>query len=351
MRRINTADTSSFTSLGTSGLKVSKIILGCMSYGDRRWAPWVKNREESLPLLKAAFDAGVNTWDTANMYSNGVSEEIIGEAIKKYEIPRSQIVIMTKAFFPVAEDQVGTFNGGPEIRKDPRYINRCGLSRGALFEQVDASLKRMQIDYIDVLQIHRIDDTPFIEVMKALNDLVESGKVRYIGASSMWAHELAQMQAIAEMRGWAKFISMQNEHNLIYREEEREMIRYCKKTGVGLVPWGPLAAGALCRPLSQLNSTDRGQRNQDKVQSEADAEIINHVDELAKKKGWTMAQVAFAWSATVTTAPILGLSSEDRLKEFVAAVDYELTLEERKYLEEPYKPKPVQSFNQDRTTS
>jgi aryl-alcohol dehydrogenase-like predicted oxidoreductase len=322
-----------------------------MSYGDLRWASWVKSREESLPLLKAAFDAGVNTWDTANMYSNGVSEEIVGEAIKKYDIPRSQVVIMTKAFFPVCEDQVGTSNGGPEIRNDPRYINRCGLSRGALFEQVDASLERLQTPYIDLLQIHRIDDTPFTEVMKALHDLVESGKVRYIGASSMWAHELAQMQAIAEMKGWTKFISMQNEHNLLYREEEREMIRYCKKIGVGLVPWGPLAAGALCRPVSQLTTTDRGQGNKDKVKSEADAEIINRVEELANKKGWTMAQVAFAWSAGVTTAPILGLSSEDRLEEFVAAVDYQLTPEERMYLEEPYQPKSVQGFNQGRTTS
>ena len=322
-----------------------------MSYGDTRWAPWVKNRKESLPLLKAAFDAGVNTWDTANMYSNGVSEEIIGEAIQKYSIPRSQIVIMTKAYFPVCEDQIGTSNAAPEIRTDPRYVNRCGLGRRALFEQVDASLKRLQTTYIDLLQIHRIDDTPFVEVMKSLHDLVESGKVHYIGASSMWTHALAQMQAIAEMKGWTKFISMQNEHNLTYREEEREMIRYCHKTGVGLVPWGPLAAGALCRPVSQLTSTDRGQGNKSKVKTEADAEILNRVEELAEKKGWTMAQVAFAWSAAITTAPILGLSSEERLKEFVAAVDFELTPEEKKYLEEPYQPKPVQGFNQDRTTS
>lgn len=344
-------DAHLFSSLGASGLKVSKFILGCMSYGDQRWAAWVKERDESLPLLKAAFDAGINTWDTANMYSNGVSEEIVGEAIKKYDIPRSQVVIMTKAFFPVCEDQIGTANGGPEIRTDPKYINRCGLGRMALFEQVDASLKRLRTTYIDVLQIHRIDDTPFVEVMKALNDLIESGKVRYIGASSMWAHELAQMQAIAEMKGWTKFVSMQNEHNLIYREEEREMIKYCKKTGVGIVPWGPLAAGILCRPVSQLSSTDRGQGNKEKVRSDADAEIIRRVEELANKKGWTMAQVAFTWSAAITTAPIVGVSSEDRLKEFVAAVDYELTVEERKYLEEPYQPKPVQGFNQERTTS
>jgi aryl-alcohol dehydrogenase-like predicted oxidoreductase len=322
-----------------------------MSYGDTRWAPWVKSREASLPLLKAAFDAGVNTWDTANMYSNGVSEEIIGEALEKYSIPRSQVVIMTKAYFPVCEDAVGTSNGGPEVRRDPRYVNRCGLSRGALFEQVDASLKRLRTGYIDVLQIHRIDETPFVEVMKVLHDLVESGKVRYIGASSMWAHELAQMQAVAEMRGWTRFVSMQCEHSLLYREEEREVVRYCKKTGVGLVPWGPLAAGALCRPVEKLTATDRGQVNKEKERSEADVEIIKRVEELAKKKGWTMAQVAFAWSAGINTAPILGISSEERLKEFMEAVGYALTAEEKKYLEEPYKPKPVQGLNQDRTTS
>lgn len=192
-----------------------------MSYGDKKWAEWVKSAEESYPLLKAAYDAGINTWDTANMYSHGVSEKIIGETLKKYNIPRSTVVIMTKAYFPVAEDQMGVSNGSPEVAAQPQYQNRCGLSRVALFEAVDASLERLQTSYIDVLQIHRIDDTPFVEVMKALHDLVESGKVRYIGASSMWAHEFAQMQAIAEARGWTKFISMQNEHNLLYREEGR----------------------------------------------------------------------------------------------------------------------------------
>ena len=191
-----------------------------MSYGDPRWAGgWVRGADESLPLLKAAFDAGITTWDTANMYSNGESERIVGRALREYKIPRSQVVIMTKAFFPVAEDRVGTSNGGPELARQKQYINRCGLGRVALFEAVEASLERLQTGYIDVLQIHRIDETPFAEVMKALHDLVECGKVRYLGASSMWAHEFAQLQATAEVRGWTKFISMQNEHNLLYREE------------------------------------------------------------------------------------------------------------------------------------
>lgn len=259
---------------------------------------------------------------------------------------------MTKAHFPADEDDLSTM--GPQVMHTSKWVNRSGLSRVALFEQVDASLKRLQTDYIDLLQIHRVDDTPMVEIMKALNDLVESGKVRYIGASSMWAHELAQMQAIADAHGWHRFISMQNEHNLLYREEEREMNRYCKKTGVGLIPWGPLATGALARPLSE-NKTVRAERASERIKdhttSEADMETINRVEEVAKKKGWTMAQVAYVWSLSKTTSPILGISSEKRLKEFVDAVDFELTAEEKKFLEEPYKPKAVQGFNQERTTS
>jgi aryl-alcohol dehydrogenase-like predicted oxidoreductase len=190
-----------------------------MSYGSPGWREWVKGPTESIALLKAAFDAGINTWDTANMYSNGESERVVGMALRQHNIPRSQVVIMTKAYFPVNEDDVGLLTNRPEVALLPRFVNRCGLSRVALFDAVDASLARLQTSYIDVLQIHRLDDTPFVEVMKALNDLVESGKVRYIGASSMWAHEFVQMQAIADARGWTKFISMQNEYNLLYREE------------------------------------------------------------------------------------------------------------------------------------
>lgn len=286
------------------------------------------------------------------MYSNGESERIVGQALKKYNIPRSQVVIMTKASFAADEDDLSV--KGHEVVGMPKWVNRTGLSRVALFEQVDASLKRLQTPYIDLLQIHRVDDTPFAEVMKALNDLIESGKVHYIGASSCWAHEFAQMQAVADAHGWHRFISMQDEHNLLYREEEREMHRYCKKTGVGLIPWGPIAAGFLARPLAE-GKTTRAEQSAGKAEQhttdEATQEIIKRVEELAKKKGWTMAQVAYVWSRSVTTSPILGISSEARLKEFVDAVDYELTAEEKKYLEEPYTPRPVQGFNQNRTTS
>lgn len=324
-----------------------------MSYGSKEWANWVLESKEAVPLLKAAFDAGINAWDTANGYSNGESEKIIGRALKEYNIPRSQVVIMTKAFLPVDENNLGRW--GQTEMEAPEFVNRCGLSRNALFQQVDASLKRLGTDYIDLLQIHRLDDTPFKEIMKALHDLIESGKVRYIGASSMWAHEFAQLQAIADANGWHRFCSMQNEHNLLYREEEREMNRYCKKTGVGLIPWGPIGSGALARPWSEQDKTDRkghaNGRAPDHKFSDEDEETIKRVEEVAKKRGWTMAQVAYAWSRSENTSPILGISSEKRLKEFLDAIEFDLTSDEKTYLEEPYKPKPLQGFNQARTTS
>lgn len=204
--------------MGNSGLRVSKAILGFMSYGSSQWRGWVKDEDEALPIIKAAFDAGINTWDTADMYSNGHSERVLAAAMKQYSIPRSQVVIMTKAFFPVG-DEAATINWKGGLEGKQRYVNNWGLGRVALFNAVEASLERLQTTYIDVFQIHRLDDTPFVEIMESLNALVQSGKVRYIGASSMWAHEFCQLQAIAEARGWAKFISMQNYHNLLYREE------------------------------------------------------------------------------------------------------------------------------------
>lgn len=191
-----------------------------MHFGSPKWQAWVKGPEESLPLLKAAYDLGLTTWDTADTYSDGESEKIIGRALQEFNIPRQNVVIMTKAHFPACEEDVGNRD---KVFAQPQYANRSGLSRVHLFNAVEDSLRRLQTTYIDVLQIHRIDDTPFVEVMKALHDLVESGKVRYIGASSMWAHELAQMQAIADARGWTRFISMQNEHSLLYREEGKHV--------------------------------------------------------------------------------------------------------------------------------
>jgi aryl-alcohol dehydrogenase-like predicted oxidoreductase len=190
-----------------------------MTYGTPDWLPWVLDYDSALPILKAAYESGITTWDTADMYSNGESERVVGRAMKELKIPRSDIVIMTKAFFPTMDSVPAEHKENEEEKKRQWNLNKAGLSRAALFHAVDASLERLQTEYIDVFQIHRLDDTPFVEVMKALHDIIQSGKVRYIGASSMWCHEFAQMQAIARQNGWTEFVSMQNEHNLLYREE------------------------------------------------------------------------------------------------------------------------------------
>lgn len=227
-----------YKQLGKSGLRVSVPILGAMSFGDPAWQPWILDEEKSLPLLKAAYDRGLNTWDTANVYSNGASEKIIGKAIKQYNIPREKIVILSKCFGYVGEEPgTRTVAYGQKIGNSPDYVNQGGLSRAAIFNAVNASLKRLDLEYLDLLQIHRFDpSTPIEETMEALHDLVRSGKVRYIGASSMWTYQFAMMQACADKNRWTKFISMQNQYSLLYREEEREMNKYCDATGVGLIP-------------------------------------------------------------------------------------------------------------------
>jgi len=331
--------------LGKSGLKVSVPILGAMSIGSSKWQPWVIEEEESLPLLKAAYDRGLTTWDTANVYSNGVSEEIIGKAIKKYDLPRHKLVILTKCYGYTGEDPgLRTIQYGKELPQLRDYTNQGGLSRQAIFNAVNASLKRLDTDYIDLLQIHRFDpNTPIEETMEALHDLIKSGKVHYIGASSMWAVQFAQMQFVAEKNGWTKFISMQNHYNLLYREEEREMNRFCNDTGVGLIPWAPLCRGHLARPPSAFGSTTRsegeekanalftGRQNNDK-------QIIERVEELAKKHDWKMSHVALAWINKRVSSPIIGFSSVARMDEALDARGKELTEEEEKYLEELYVP-------------
>ncbi|KAH7412808.1 NADP-dependent oxidoreductase domain-containing protein [Cadophora sp. MPI-SDFR-AT-0126] len=329
-----------YVQLGRSGLRVSSPILGGMSFGSKKWMPWNLEEEDSLKILKAAYDRGVNTWDTADMYSNGLSEEIIGKAIKKFEIPREKLVLMTKCYVYVAE-QVDTYGAvlGETMAKTKDYVNRGGLSRGAIFKAVEASLKRLGTDYIDVYQIHRYDPTtPPEETMKALHDLVESGKVRYIGASSMWATQFANMQFIAEKNGWTKFVSMQNYYNLLYREEEREMIRFCNDTGVGLIPYSPIAGGKLARPAGY----DKSARSQmGPPLTDADLEIIKRVEEIAGKKGWKMSQVALAWLRSKGAVPINGFNSEERLDEACDVKDKTLDADEVKFLEEPYLPKSV----------
>lgn len=306
-----------YVNLGKSGLKVSRVILGAMSYGSDVWQPWVLNEEESLPLLEHAYKVGINTWDTADIYSHGVSERIIGKALKKYNIPRSKIVILSKCYFGVNESDV-SLGIASVSTNDNEMVNQVGLSRKHIFDAVDKSVERLGT-YIDVLQIHRLDrDTPREEIMKALNDVIESGKVRYIGASSMAAWEFQTLQNIAEKNGWHKFISMQNYYNLIYREEEREMIPYCQDTGVGLIPWSPIARGALTRPWSDRSSkrstTDKFLENLVHSREDAiDKEIISRVEEVAKKNNVSMATIATAWCVKKGVMPIIGLSSKKRI--------------------------------------
>ncbi|RFU31660.1 hypothetical protein B7463_g4691, partial [Scytalidium lignicola] len=340
-----------YTRLGNSGLKISKVILGTMSYGTSDWQKWVLNEDEALPLLKHAFDAGINTWDTADAYSNGLSEEIIGKALKKYNIPRHRVVILTKCYFGVSDD-----GGQPQwpIKNDGEMVNRTGLSRKHIFDAVEKSVERLGT-YIDLLQIHRLDrETPREEIMRALNDVVESGKVRYIGASSMAAWEFQSLQNIADKNGWHKFISMQNYYNLLYREEEREMIPYCLDSGVGVIPWSPIARGALARPFDDRSSIREESDGMLRIlirgkENEIDKNIINRVEELAKKKGVPMATIATAWCLSKKNVnPITGLSSKERIDQAVASVKFAssggLTAEDIAYLEESYASKRVQGY-------
>lgn len=331
-----------YVRLGQSGLKVSRIILGCMSFGSREWMNWLTEEEEALELIHHAYQSGINTWDTADVYSNGQSEEIVGKALKKYNIPRERVVIMSKVFFAVGDDNAPTFSA----TNDGEFVNRLGLSRKHIIDAVEASVKRLGT-YIDVLQIHRLDhETPKEEIMRALNDVVERGWVRYIGASSMAAWQFQQLQHVAEKHGWHQFISMQNLYNLLYREEEREMIPYCHDTGVGLVPWSPIARGILARPWTE-RSTKREHtdgflhRLLRSRETEADKAIVDRVQELASKKGVSMAQVAIAWTLSKGVCPILGLSKKERINEAIDALQVKLSEEETQYLEAPYVPKSV----------
>ncbi|KAH6680451.1 aldo-keto reductase-like protein [Halenospora varia] len=342
-----------YTRLGNSGLKISKVIFGAMSFGSPDWQEWVIDEAAALPLLKHAYDVGLNTWDTADVYSNGRSEEIIGKALKTYNIPRSKVVILSKCFFGVAQD-----GSQPPISaattNDGEMVNQVGLSRKHILDAVDRSCERLGT-YIDVLQIHRLDrETPREEIMRALNDVVESGKVRYIGASSMAAWEFHTLQNIAEKHGWHKFVSMQNYYNLLYREEEREMIPYCRDVGVGLIPWSPIARGALSRPFNDrstkreksdrmLNAMIRGK------ETEIDKTIITRVEEIAKKHGVSMATIATAWCLSKNSVnPIIGLSSKERIDQAVASVHFassgKLSKEDIEYLEEGYAPKERQGY-------
>jgi aryl-alcohol dehydrogenase-like predicted oxidoreductase len=318
-----------------------------MSYGSSEWQKWLLGEEEGLKQIKAAYDAGINTFDTADIYSNGGSEVILGKAIKEFDLPRHEIVVMTKLCGCVGKTPKEVFYNQEQAEK-AGYVNQIGLSRKHIFEAVKASLGRLQLDYIDVLQCHRFDaNTPIEETMQALHDVVQAGYVRYIGMSSCYAWQFHAMQNYAINNKLTPFISMQNHYNLVYREEEREMMPTLKHFGVGSIPWSPLARGVLTRPLGeQTNRSAQDWLISDYTKSEGNKEIINRTEILAKKKGVSMAGIALAWSLhkDSVTAPIVGTTSMKNLMDLVAAVNIKLDEEDLKFLEEPYTAQPVLGF-------
>ncbi|QLG74689.1 hypothetical protein HG535_0H00140 [Zygotorulaspora mrakii] len=331
---------------GNTGLKISPIVVGCMSYGSKSWDSWVmEDKEQVFKILKYCYDQGIRTFDTADIYSNGKSEHLLGEFLKHYNINRETVVILSKIRFAVDESLpmtllLSTLYGADE-QTALTLANQGGLSRKHIMDGVAKSVERLGT-YIDVLQIHRMDyDTPMKETMKALNDVIERGDVRYIGASTMKATEFAEMQFIAEKNGWFKFSSWQSMYNLLYREDEREIIPFAKKHNVALIPWSPNNRGQLTRPLGQTTarSDTDGRLNQ---ATEADKEIIKRVENVAKDKGLSMAQVSSAWVLSKGCYPIIGMSSIERVKEAIGALDVTLTDDDLAYLEEPYQPKKQQ---------
>ena len=323
-----------YTRLGRTGLQVSRLCLGCMTYGDPALGahPWTLPEADSRPLIRAAVEAGINFFDTANIYSNGSSEEIVGRALREYA-QRDQIVVATKLRFG--------------WRKGP---NSAGLSRKVVLAEADASLQRLGMDYVDLLQIHRWDpDTPIEETMEALHDLVKAGKVRYLGASSMAAWQFAKAQAVAAARGWTRFVSMQPELSLLYREEEREMLPLCRDQGVGVIPWSPLARGRLARPWGQATpriDSDAFGKTLFAHTEDNDREIATALSQVAEACGAPRAQVALAWvlAQPGVTAPIVGVSRPEQLADALAALDLMLSDDEKRALEAPYRPHPVVGF-------
>ena len=320
-----------YTRLGRTGLKVSRLCLGCMTYGEPAQGahPWTLPEEASRPQIRAAIEAGINFFDTANIYSNGSSEEILGRALRDFA-QRDEIVLATK------------LRHG--WRKGP---NTQGLSRKVILAEIDASLRRLGTDYVDLLQIHRWDAaTPIEETMEALHDVVKAGKARYIGASSMCAWQFAKAQAVAQQQGWTRFVSMQPELNLLYREEEREMLPLCLDQGVGVIPWSPLARGRLARPwgeVTQRQDNDVFGKTLFAHSEDNDREVAAALAQVAAARGVARAQVALAWvlAQPGVTAPIVGVAKPEQLHDAVAALALRLSDEERAALEAPYRPHPV----------
>jgi aryl-alcohol dehydrogenase (NADP+) len=318
--------------LGRAGVKVSRLCLGCMTYGSSQWRPWVLDEEASLPFYRRAWEAGINFFDTADMYSKGASEEVLGRALRTLAIPREQVVIATKVFYPTGKS--------PYER---------GLSRKHIRHAIVASLKRLQLDYVDLYQIHRLDSaTPIEETLEALDAVVRAGKALYIGASSMFAWQMAKMLHTSDRLGLARFVSMQNHYNLVYREEEREMIPLCRDEGIGLIPWSPLARGFLAgnRRREDYGETSRAKTDdfaQSMYYDDGDFAVVDRVGEIARKRGVSHAQVALAWllHRPGVVAPIIGASKPQHLEEALAALDLKLDESDLKALAEPYRPHPV----------
>jgi aryl-alcohol dehydrogenase (NADP+) len=319
-----------YVNLGSTGVKVSRICLGCMTYGAKKWREWVLEEQESKPLIRQAIEAGINFFDTADVYSVGVSEEILGRALKEFGPPRDRLVIATKVFGVMGDDP-----------------NQRGLSRKHIMHALDDSLRRLQTDYVDLYQIHRFDPaTPIEETLEALNDVVRAGKALYVGASSMWAWQLAKLLDLARQRGWPRFVTMQNHYNLLYREEEREMIPLCRAEGIGLIPWSPLARGLLARKSEAgtvRSRTDDFATRLYAGTAESNAKVIAHVQTVATAHGVPPARIALAWllHKPAVTAPIVGASKPQHIEDAVAAVSLKLVAEEIKTLEEPYVSHPI----------
>jgi len=321
-----------YVKLGSTGVDVSRICLGCMSFGkpgkENGVFPWAKDYEDAKPIFKKAIDAGINYFDTANVYQLGTSEQITGKLIKEFGLDRDEIVVATKVHFAMRE-------GRP---------NGAGSSRKNIMAEIDHSLKRLGLDYVDLYQIHRLDhETPMEEIMEALHDVVKSGKARYIGASVMFAWEFERLNQIAERNGWTKFVSMQNQYNLIYREEEREMMPLCMDRKVAIVPWSPLAGGRTAHPWGTKTARNSIDDVSPMVWGSTDAQdkiVVDNLEKISKELGYSMAQVSLAWmlSKPFITSPIVGFTSEKHVDEAVAALDIKLSDETIKALEAPYVP-------------
>ncbi|HET9209043.1 MAG TPA: aldo/keto reductase [Thermoanaerobaculia bacterium] len=330
-----------FTRLGRTGLKVSRICLGCMSYGTPEWRDWVLSEEASRPFIRRALELGINFFDTADMYSLGASEEVLGRALRDFA-KRDQVVVATKLYFPIGD--------GPNDR---------GLSRKHIFDAIDGSLRRLGTDYVDLYQIHRWDnETPIEETLDALDDVVRAGKVRYLGASSMFAWQLAKALYIADRQGWSRFVSMQNHYNLVYREEEREMLPLCREEGLGVLPWSPLARGLLAGTRRRNDQNAQNAQNAQetaptaraksdtyaqKMYTAEDFDVVDQVVALAERKGVKPARIALSWllHQPAVTAPIVGATRMEHLEDAVGALEVRLDEGERRELEEAYRPHRV----------